>query len=398
MSYKGRYQNQKPHKSQNPQPPQNHNKPRKSKGRGGKIVLVVLIVIIALLALAIGGGLMYYNHLLNQVNIVDADHTNVNYDVLNQLPTVVTEETEATEAATVETTEETEPPKVYDPDDIVNIMLVGNSSRPGEDSRLADTSILVTINKYTKTITMNSIFRDTLVQFPKFEDPTGQIRTGGKIKFTMVYHLGYQFGGNDVAWAMKVMNMAMKENFGIEVDYNFEVDFDGFMTLINELGGVRVELTQAEADYLNETLDNYLEAEEGEEWLDGYAGLAYVRMRKAAGDSDSDIKRTSRQRYFLEQLFKRVKNQDLTTLNAAITKTLPYVTTNMTKEEINSLMLDLVPMLPSLKIESGTIPVEGTYWGEMVDIYNRGVEESVLKFDAGQNKKILTALTGDTLE
>ncbi|MDO5400403.1 MAG: LCP family protein [Eubacteriales bacterium] len=388
MSYQGRYQNNKPQKSQKPQ------KPAKPRKKGGVIALVVLIVIIALLATAIGAAVLYYNHMLDKITTVEADPTGMDFDVLESLlPPAQTEETEPTQ--TTEATEATEPEKVYAPDDIVNIMLVGNSARPGEASRLADTSILVTINKYTKTISLNSVFRDTLVQFPKFEGPDGKTHTGGKIKFTTVYHLGWKAGGEDVAWAMKVQNACMEQNFGVKVDYNFEVDFDGFMELINELGGVYVELTQAEADYLNEKMDNYLQAEAGGEWLDGYAGLTYVRMRHAKGDNDSDIIRTGRQRYFLEQLFDQVKSKDLATLNAAVSKVLPYITTNMPKEEINALMLDLIPMLPSLKIESGTIPVEGSYWGDVIDIYGDGGSHSVLYFDAGQNKKVLMALTGD---
>lgn len=397
MSYQGRYQNQKPQKNQSPQSPQ---PPKKSKSsKGGKIALIVLIVVIALLVAAIGAGVMYYNHMLGKITTVDAEPTGMDFDMLESMlpPAESTEETEA--PTTVETTEETEPPKVYAPDDIVNIMLVGNSARPGEASRLADTSILVTINKYTKTVTMNSVLRDTLVQFPKFEGPDGKSHSGGKVKFTTVYHLGWKAGGEDVAWAMKVQNYCMEQNFGVKVDYNFEVDFDGFMELINDLGGVYVELTQAEADYLNDTMDNYLKAEEGGEWLDGYAGLAYVRMRHAKGDNDSDIKRTGRQRYFLQQLFEQIKTKDVATLNAAISKALPYITTNMSKEEINSLLLDLIPMLPELKIESGTIPVEVDgkkyYWGEMLDIYGDGVEHSVLRFDPNKNREVLMALSGD---
>lgn len=390
MSYQGRYQSQKPPKNQKPQ------KPQSKKSKGGKIALIVLIVIIALLVTAIGAGVFYYNHLLDKITTVDADPTNFDFDVLESLLPPA-ESTEETEAPTVETTEETEPPKVYAPDDIVNIMLVGNSARPGEASRLADTSILVTINKYTKTVTMNSVFRDTFVKFPTFDGPDGKSHSGGQVKFTMVYHLGWKAGGEDVAWAMKVQNYCMEQNFGVKVDYNFEVDFDGFMELINDLGGVYVELTQEEADYLNKDLNNYLEAEAGGEWLDGYAGLSYCRMRHAKGDNDSDIIRTGRQRYFLQQLFEQIKTKDVATLNAAISKVLPYIATNMPKEEINSLLLDLIPMLPELKLESGTIPVDGSYWGEMYDIYGRGLEESILRFDPKKNKEVLMALTGDAV-
>ena len=65
----------------------------------------------------------------------------------------------------------------------------------------------------------------------------------------------------------------------------------------------------------------------------------------------------------------------------------------MDSEAITNVLLKVLPMISEVKIESGTIPVEGTYWGEMVDIYEDGMMHSVLKFDQGQNKKLIRAIT-----
>lgn len=382
MSYQGRFQQQNNH------PPR---KRKKSGNMGLRVTLIVVCVVLALILAGVGMVALYYNHALNQITRVDADPTNVNFDnVADLLPPPEDTVEETAQETTVETTvPETKPMSA---EDIINIMVVGNSSREGEDARMADTAILVSINKYTKTVTLSSVLRDSLVQGPTFKDANGRSRQFGKIKFTTCYNLGYKYGNEDVGWAMKVINMVMKDNFGVEVDYNFEVDFDGFMTLVDKIGGVTLELTQAEADYLNDKMDNYLEAEAGPEYLDGYAALTYARMRKAQGDSDSDIKRTSRQRYLIEEIIKTLMTKDLATINSIVMDVLPYVTTNMTNEQINKLLLDLVPMLPGLKIESGTCPVEGTYWGDQVDIYKDGMYHSVLRFDAGQNKKLMGAI------
>ena len=96
---------------------------------------------------------------------------------------------------------------------------------------------------------------------------------------------------------MEMTNICLKDNFGIEVDYNVEVSFDSFIKMIDYIDGVDIDLTQAEADYLNkDTLYVKRTIEPGVQRLQGMEALSYARMRKAAGDSESDIKRTERQR------------------------------------------------------------------------------------------------------
>lgn len=392
MSYQGRYASQKSRK------PQKSQKPQKTKKRGGRVVLIILLTLLGLLLTAVVGGVIYYNHLLDQITTVEADENNVNLEAIQGLLPPV-EETEEVPKETAEEATVPEETKPMTADDIVNIMIIGNSSRAGEDARMADTAILASINKYTHTLTLTSVLRDSLVKLPIFKNANGKTVNGGKIKFTTCYNLGYKYGNNDVGWAMEIINKTMEENFGVEVDYDFEVDFDGFIALVDKLGGVVLEFTQDEADYINNALGDYTDAEEGWQHVDGYVALTYARMRHAKNDGDSDIKRTSRQRYLIERLIKQLREQDIATINAAISEVLPYITTNMPKEEINSLVLELIPMLTDLKIESGTCPVEGTYRGDYVDIYKDDTQHSVLIFDAAQQKKLMRAITeGEIIE
>ena len=204
------------------------------------------------------------------------------------------------------TTPPTEP-HVASSADYINILLVGQASREGEAEWFADTMILCTVNTYEKTLTLTSLLRDTLVQYPNYTDTNGKSHSGGKIKLTSIYHNGY-ICTNSTADAMGLMNLTLYKNFGIEVDYDVEIDFDAFIKAINLINGLDVELTAAEAKYLNDFHDRYYyEMKEGKNWLDGSTALAYVRMRKAEGDGESDIKRTSRQRIFMEALLDKVK-------------------------------------------------------------------------------------------
>lgn len=355
---------------------------------GKKIALIVACVIVALLLAAVIFAIVYYNNVLNQMNHVEVPKIQYTTEATEAAETVAeTTAGETTEATTVATTE----PHVASSADYINFLVVGQAARGGEEERFADTMILCTVNTYEKTLTMTSMLRDTLVQ----QSGSYGSHTWGGIKLTTVYHLGHQWDG--VAGSMAVMNQTLYNNFGIEVDYNFEIDFDAFVKLVDLLDGVEIELTEAEADYLND--DDwwvYYDVEPGLQRLDGMAALSYARMRKAEGDSDSDIIRTNRQRKLIEALIEKVRGRSISSLNRMANEILPLITTSMSNAEITDMLLTLLPMLSELEIKKGgTCPAES--WGELVDIYGDGMYHSVLKFDTAATKKYMRAITeGET--
>ncbi len=376
MSYHGHFENQK-------QPQQ----PKKKKHKGLKIFLIVLAVLVVIIAAAAIAGWTYFHNMANKMNIIELPEDTYVYTEETTAPAETLEADETTEAATEATTVETTVPPMT-ADDIINILVVGQSARAGEASQMADTTILVSLNTYTGTVTLSSVLRDSYVKLPDYKG-----HTCGRAKFTVCYNLGYQWGGG-TAGAMEMTNICMKDNFGVEVDYNIEIDFESFTKVIDYLGGVDIELTQAEADYLNKD-DLYVlyDVEAGVQHLDGMAALSYARMRKAEGDSESDIKRSARQRILIETLLNKVRYLSLSELQGVADELLPLITTTMKSTDIAKLLVKIAPIISNLKIESGTIPVEGTYWGEMVDIYSDGMQHSVLKFESAQQKKLIRAIT-----
>ena len=189
-------------------------------------------------------------------------------------------------------------------------------------------------------------------------------------------------------------NICMRDNFGVEVDHNVEIDFESFIRVVDLLGGIKVELTEAEAKYLNDD-DLYVtyDVQAGEQRLDGMAALSYARMRKAEGDNDSDIKRSARQRLVLEKLLNKVRHLSLKELQGVIDTLLPEVTTTMTPADILEVVTKILPVLKDVKIVGETIPVSGTGWGEIIDIYEDGIPDSVIKFEAPQQKRLIRAVT-----
>lgn len=369
MSYHGRFEQAK-------QPKQ----PGKKKGL--KIFLIVIAVILVLLLILAGAVYLFLQSKLKKMNIIELPKDTYVYTEPTDEVTrpAETGEAETTEAPTEETVHQ------MSADDIINILFVGQAARAGEEETMADSTMLISINTYTKEVTCMSILRDSFVKLPDYKG-----HTCGRAKFTVCYNLGYQWGGG-TAGGMEMTNICLKDNFGIEVDYNVEVSFDSFIKMIDYIDGIDIELTQAEADYLNkDTLYVKRTIEPGVQRLQGMEALSYARMRKAAGDSESDIKRTERQRRVVEALMEKFRYRSIANLNNWIDTLLPMVSTTMTPTDVTMLAAKVLPIFSELKIKGNTVPMEG--WGDMVDIYDDGQIHSVMRFDTAKEKKLIRAIT-----
>jgi len=361
---------------------------RPKKKRGGRILLSVLLVLILLLGMAGVGAYAYMNNVLDLITRAEVeDRSDVTVDpallgnfeeTVPVMPTTQPEETMAP------TTAPTEPDFIPSGKNIINVLVVGQAAREGETAHYADSMILVTVNKLTKTVYLHSFLRDTYVDMPDYKG-----NACGWNRINMVYHLGWQWGGT--GGAMENMNACLKNSFGIEVDHNIEVDFEAFSKIVDVLGGVRITLTEAEANYMNNDGKTWQEVTPGENRLFGDAALVYARMRKAAGDGESDIRRTERQRTFVTAIIEKLRYRGFDALQELAKEVLPLITTNMTNEEITTCMWEILPLLPELKIETGTCPVKTTYWGEIIDL--NGVPASVLKFEPIRNWQLMTPIT-----
>jgi len=366
---KGRYESKKPQKT--------------TKAKLSWLIPIGIFILAAIIVCVI--GVVLYNSMLNKLNQVHVP--TIVYTSAATEP--IAEDTESVQMPTVETVQEeseTEP-HIKSSADYINFLIVGQAARDGESERFSDTMILCTINTYEKTLTMTSLLRDSFVKMPDYKG-----YTGGRIKLTTIYHLGSTYG-DGVAGSMELMNLTLYNNFGIEVDHNFEIDFDAFIRVIDMLGGVDIELTEAEAKYLNnDDFWVYYDVEPGLAHLDGMAALCYARMRKADGDGESDINRTSRQRKLVESLLHQLKGKSISDLTEIANEILPLITTSMDNSEITECLMMLLPMLSKLKIEKGgTCPAN--YYGDMVDIYSNGVPHSVLRFDETETKKTMRTIT-----
>lgn len=354
-----------------------------------KVLVIVLAVILVIGAL----GAWFVVSKMNKIQKAQLAENQLSEEDLAGL--LVEDPTQETETVPTETTE----PKPTDPDygkmgKVINVLLIGQDAREGEESKNSDTVILVTVNKETKKITMTSFLRDSYVTLNNVVDSNGKGH-GGSTKLTLAYALGYQWGGT--LGAMQVMDQVITNNFGPVVDHNIEVNMEAFDACINALGGVTITLDKDEAKYMNNYFSKF-DAEgreffEGDNLVDGWAAEVYVRTRHA-NNGDNDYNRTNRQRQLVAQVLEKVKNMSVLELNKLVDQLLPLVATDMTNTDMTNYILEVLPILPEMTLESIQCPnKEMGLWGEVADIFHNGEEHSIQHFDPAKCKAILVPIT-----
>lgn len=177
---------------------------------------------------------------------------------------------------------------------VTNVLLVGIDGRNIEKGNRSDSVMLATMNANTKQIKITSIARDTYVEIPGY----------GYEKMTHAY----AYGGIDL------LREVFKVNFDIDVDKYVAVNFVSFMDVMDELGGVEVDVTPNDVDEVNKYIDDCYEyyydrkddvkkeyvTESGVQRLNGYQALAFSRIRY----NDDAFKRENRHREIAESVYK----------------------------------------------------------------------------------------------
>jgi LCP family protein required for cell wall assembly len=151
---------------------------------------------------------------------------------------------------------------------------------------------------------------------------------------------------------------AIEYNFGIAIDGYAVVDFEMFEVLVDSLGGVDVDVTEAEANEVTNHPKVYGDVvlESGEHTLTGEQALAYCRIRKI----DTDFVRTERQRTVMTAIINNAKHSNPIKLLNMAYKSAPYIETDLSKSEIRSLAMTAVSCL-SGDIEQQKVPFDSTW-------------------------------------
>lgn len=201
----------------------------------------------------------------------------------------------------------------------MNILVLGVDAREDDVGR-SDTAFVVTIDTKAKTVTMLSIPRDTRVKI----DGHG---------WDKINH-AYAFGG------AKLSKSSVENLLGISIDYTVVMNFEGFVRMIDALGGITIDVEKRM--YYSDPYDDdgglYIDLHPGMQKLNGKRAIEYVRYR----DEEGDIGRVSRQQKFLKALLQEfAKPQLITKLPDLIKEFAAAVKTDMPTKE----MVKLIPII-----------------------------------------------------
>lgn len=183
----------------------------------------------------------------------------------------------------------------------------------------------------------------------------------------------------------------IEQNFDIEVNHYVMVNFYAFANLVDAVGGIELELSNEEVQWVNAYLNeynlllgnpidtNYLDTSlSGVIHLNGPQALAYSRNRYIG----TDFGRTERQRKVLTEIIKKAPLSVLTNAGELMDGLLPNMTTNLTQTECYLLSFS-APKIVTYDIVQGSIPQNGTYTNASI----RGM--AVLEVDFEKNKEYI---------
>lgn len=303
----------------------NGSKKRRKKKKGGNIALFVVEIII-LVVLAI--GVFAYSRINKG---------------LKNLGTEMGDQPQAGAEQTGETEQAAQPQE--DVADVVmnegvatnevltgftNIALVGIDTRDGDINYAnSDTMLIASINNDTWGVRMVSLYRDTYLNM----DPENGGWNFNKCNSAYAHGSVHQF--------LSMLNA----NLDLNITEYVIVDMKALATLVDDLGGISVILTEEEVGHLNnycvETSEitgmdytplEYYEGQEATEYnLTGIQAVAYARIRYTSGN---DPKRTQRQRLVIEKIVDKAKSAGIASVSAIIEHVFPLVKTSFSSAQL----------------------------------------------------------------
>lgn len=288
----------------------------------------ILITIISFTLILIVGGVIFTSYLSSKVERIEVDKNYV--------------------------TDTSKEPALEDKN-VINILLLG-TDKYDEKLTAADSIMILTIDKVNKKVKLCSLMRDLYL-----DPPEGYNKTN--LNYTIIS------GGYDQI--LKTINT----NFNLQIDKFVQVNLNSLPIIIDKLGGVEMEITEDELQYINGYIDaidkgNNTKTEHityaGKQLLNGTQAAAYCRIRYTSG---RDYRRTQRHRDVLAALFTKMKDTSVTTIPGIVSDLLPLTSTNLTNTEILSLTSTVLG-LGINDIEQSRFPVDGDYEMVLTDMYH----------------------------
>jgi LCP family protein required for cell wall assembly len=255
---------------------------------------------------------------------------------------------------------------------VTNILLIGTDSRDTSTDRgRSDSMMLISLNSSTHKMYLSSFMRDAYVDIPGY----------GSAKL----NAAYSYGGAEL------LMDTIEYNYKIAIDSYISVSFVGFADIIDAVGGIKVTVSDSEADALNVILQSEVNEIMGDDvnsdllsgggtyTLNGKQALSYSRIRYVG---NADFERTERQRNVMEQVVSKLKSMNPVYFTKILGNAVPELTTNMSTPDLYLFSLR-IPTMIFYKSEQQQVPADGTWSDATIN------GESVLQVDFDANIKIL---------
>ena len=172
----------------------------------------------------------------------------------------------------------------------------------------------------------------------------------------------YDYGGGEL------LLTTLEQNFKINIDRYIQIDLNGFVGVIDELGGLELEIPSKEIDSVNQMLriiNRQLDVKEGKDLIkssgddlrNGKQVFAYLCTGKASQGGSTG---SNPLKLVIDAVYQKFFQQDITTLDQSLQLLLPQITTNYAESEIFSIFFQL-QNYKDYDITRLDIPVAGTY-------------------------------------
>ncbi len=242
-------------------------------------------------------------------------------------------------------------------EDVYNLLLIGCDSRKNNFSGRSDSAMILSINRKTGKLHLTSLMRAMYVYI------------SGRDEYYML-NASYSWGGT------KMLIDTIETNFRVKIDDYMVINFGGFEKVVDIAGGVDIEMTSAEARYLNF-------GNEGLYHMNGSKALSYARLRHL----DTDFKRTGRQRAVIEALLRRAWDMNLSQLHNTAAEMFPNINTSMTNMEILSLAgqvgkyvdAPMDQMMLPLECNDEEDPYKTKFYYKHMEMYHFNYRDNILE-------------------
>ena len=305
---------------------------KKSWSTTKKVVLSLVMVLVILIGTVLG----FYKHIKNKIYV-------------KKEPSISNNDSEFKEV-----------------EGITNVLLIGVDARDLDEPCRSDSMIIATLDNNNKKVKLTSLFRDTLVDIPGH----------GEAKLNSAYMLG----------GPELLIKTVKETYNVSIDKYIIINFWGFETIVDYIGGIEVDVK----DYQLEELNNYIGESTGGndcpvektgiQTLNGKQALSYARIRYNVGD---EYERTDRQREVIFKVIEKLQNTKPSKYLGVMNTMLEYIKTNIDPLEALN-MAYTIYKFPSLDVEQLQIPLVA-----LSETRNYKELGSVFLMDRLQNASIL---------